>query len=53
MKAGGKTSNWLARYFGLYKEEEGNGRVDLSSYGLAMGQNETTGALTRPSSKPV
>jgi hypothetical protein len=41
VKAGGKQSNLLARYFGLYKTQEGNKRVDLSSHWLAGGANET------------
>jgi hypothetical protein len=43
MKAGGKPSNQLARNFGLYRKQEGNGRVDLISHWLVMGQNETAG----------
>jgi hypothetical protein len=43
MKAGAKRSDWLARSFSLYKKQEGNGRVDLSSHWLAIGEDETTG----------
>jgi hypothetical protein len=41
MKADGKPSNRLAGNFGLYRKQEGNGRVGLSSHLLAVGQNET------------
>jgi hypothetical protein len=32
--------------FGLYRKQEGNGRVDFSYHWLAVEQNETVGALT-------
>jgi hypothetical protein len=41
MKAGGKLSKWLAGNFGLYRKQEGSGRVDLSTNWLSVGQNET------------
>jgi hypothetical protein len=41
MEAGGKLSNQLAGYFGLYRE--GNEIMALSSHWLAVGQNETAG----------
>jgi hypothetical protein len=42
VKAGGKPSNQLTGNFGLYRKQEGSGRVDLSFHWLAVGQNETT-----------
>jgi hypothetical protein len=41
VKAGGKPSNQLAGIFGLYRKQERNGTMALSSHWLAMGQNET------------
>jgi hypothetical protein len=43
VKAGGKLSNQLDEHFGLYRKQEGNRRVDLSSHRLTVGQNETIG----------
>jgi hypothetical protein len=43
VKAGGKPSNQLARNFGLYRRQEGNGRVDLSTKWHTMGETETAG----------
>jgi hypothetical protein len=43
VKTGGNQSNWLVSNFRLYRNQEGNGRVDLSSHWLAVGQDETAG----------
>jgi hypothetical protein len=42
VEAGGNPSNRLTENIELY-EEEGNGRGELSSHWLAVGQNETAG----------
>jgi hypothetical protein len=34
---------WLAENFGLYRKQDGNGSMGISSHWLAMGQNKTAG----------
>jgi hypothetical protein len=42
----GMPSNLLAGYFKLYRKQVGNGRMDLSSHWLTVGQNETLASHT-------
>jgi hypothetical protein len=51
VKADGKPSNWLAQNFGVYKKQEGNGKVGLSFHWLAVGQKLLSSYMTTERTK--